>query len=236
MIQGSTTLYYHTATLNTVIAMAAENGAVVERYAYDAFGAVQRSGSATANPYLFTGRRQDAESGLYYYRNRMYDPAQGRFLGIDPIGYQGGPNLYSYVGNAPTLFGDPLGLMVLCPDTPGEGESIPNGVICPRPKHGGVGFFILSNGEPDRSDQSAKISSGACKKGVVVGTKAEIGGAYLGGYELGIGIAFATRGGPLSNMASKFGGLYTCVTRNKEPGNLTGRSNANAVFLWAASP
>lgn len=48
----------------------------------------------------------------YYYRARYYDPTTGRFAGEDPIGFNGGINMYRYVGNAPVGFDDPTGL---CP-------------------------------------------------------------------------------------------------------------------------
>jgi RHS repeat-associated protein len=46
-----------------------------------------------------------------YYRARYMDPKMGRFISEDPIGIQGGPNFYSYVGNNPLSFRDPLGLL-----------------------------------------------------------------------------------------------------------------------------
>ena len=60
--------------------------------------------------YLFTGRRYDPETALYYYRARYYDYSTGRFLQTDPIGYMNGLNLYTYVRNNPTNHKDPLGL------------------------------------------------------------------------------------------------------------------------------
>jgi RHS repeat-associated protein len=56
-------------------------------------------------------RRLDGESGLMYYRARMYDTDIGRFIERDPIGYRGSPwNLYEYVNSSPVCFVDPLGL------------------------------------------------------------------------------------------------------------------------------
>jgi RHS repeat-associated protein len=59
----------------------------------------------------YTGRELDAETGLYFYRSRYYDPSVGRFLSEDPIGFGAqDANLYRYVGNSPTNFIDPMGL------------------------------------------------------------------------------------------------------------------------------
>ena len=70
-----------------------------------------RSSSLYANPYLYTGREYDAETGLYHYRHRYYHAELGRFLSRDPIGYDGGEvNLYRYVKNAPPAARDPFGL------------------------------------------------------------------------------------------------------------------------------
>jgi GH24 family phage-related lysozyme (muramidase) len=47
--------------------------------------------------------------------HRWYDPSTGRFLEQDPIGESGGLNLYAYVGSAPTMYVDPLGLKAESP-------------------------------------------------------------------------------------------------------------------------
>jgi RHS repeat-associated protein len=62
------------------------------------------------NPFLFTGRRLDPETGLYYFRARYQDPELGRFLQRDPLGYGAGVNLYQYTSSSPTNWVDPFGL------------------------------------------------------------------------------------------------------------------------------
>ena len=104
--------------LNSVSEATDGAGQALESYTYDAFGLpafFDGSGSSIAssaigNRYLFTGREWEQESGLYYCRARHYDPGIGRWLQPDPIGEDGGLNLYGYVGNDPTNGIDPLGL------------------------------------------------------------------------------------------------------------------------------
>jgi RHS repeat-associated protein len=104
-----TRYYYHYDGLGSVVALSNVNRQVVECYSYDSYGNPTGS-SSVGNPYFFTGRNLDTETGLYYYRARMYDPAIGRFLQPDPIGYAGGLNFYGYVDNNPLNWIDPLGL------------------------------------------------------------------------------------------------------------------------------
>jgi RHS repeat-associated protein len=59
---------------------------------------------------MFTGREFDPETGLYHYRARAYDPRIGRFLQRDPIGFYDNINPYTYVGNNPLKWIDPLGM------------------------------------------------------------------------------------------------------------------------------
>ena len=68
--------------------------------------------SAIGNPYLFTGRRFDEETGLYYYRARYFDDEQARFISRDPLGYVDGMNLYEYVIGNPVIFLDPTGRLI----------------------------------------------------------------------------------------------------------------------------
>ena len=59
------------------------------------------------------GRGANGSPGpdIYYNRARFYDPALGRFLAEDPLGYGGGDsNLYSFAWNNPKNWSDPSGL------------------------------------------------------------------------------------------------------------------------------
>ncbi len=81
-----------------VIAISTPDCQIQERYTYTAYGTAEvrdadfaptAAASAYAWPYTYTGRRLDAETGLMYYRNRMYHPELGRFVSRDPVGYRG---------------------------------------------------------------------------------------------------------------------------------------------------
>ena len=105
---ASTAYYYHFDALGSVIALTGSNGQRVESYAYSPYGKVSEP-SSVGNPYLYTGREYDDETGLYYYRARYYHPQLGRFLQADPIRYNDETNLYSYVRNNPIGSIDPYG-------------------------------------------------------------------------------------------------------------------------------
>jgi RHS repeat-associated protein len=99
------TVYFTQDHLGSTRALTDGSGNVVESINYDSFG----NGASSLTRYGYTGREWDADSNLYYYRNRWYDPQAGRFISEDPIGLEGGINLYAYVDNDPVRFSDPLG-------------------------------------------------------------------------------------------------------------------------------
>jgi len=102
--------YYHYDALGSVVALSNSSGDSCQSYEYSAYGQVAvEYPEFKANPYMFTGRRFDYETGLYYYRARYYNPYIGRFLQTDPIGYSAGMNLYAYCRNNPLVLTDPSG-------------------------------------------------------------------------------------------------------------------------------
>ena len=73
--------YYHFDGLGSVVALSNSNGDSCQSYEYSAYGQVAASDpNFLANPYMFTGRRFDIETGLYYYRARYYNPYISLYL------------------------------------------------------------------------------------------------------------------------------------------------------------
>ena len=62
----------------------------------------------------------DRATGMYLCQHRWYDPSQGRWLNRDPIGYEGGVNLYGYCEGSPVGLFDSSGyeqvLIIVGPD------------------------------------------------------------------------------------------------------------------------
>jgi RHS repeat-associated protein len=98
---------------NVVALVNAANGAVAANYEYGPFGELIRATGplAFANPFLFSTKFYDWETGLYYYGYRYYNPSTGRWLSRDPIEERGGRNLCSFVSNLPVNSWDLLGLL-----------------------------------------------------------------------------------------------------------------------------
>lgn len=113
--QGANTYYYHRDGLGSVVNLTDSAGSNIKSYTYKTFGEIYSESGTLVQPFTFTGREYDPESGLYYYRARHYDPRAGKFLTKDPIGFAGGDvNLYRYVRNNPVNLIDPSGLQACC--------------------------------------------------------------------------------------------------------------------------
>nr|WP_320015639.1 RHS repeat-associated core domain-containing protein [uncultured Desulfobacter sp.] len=114
---GSQLYYYIAGRQGSVRTIVDDTGALVEFYEYSPFGLmaiydsqeqdITATGSTIGNPFGYTGRRWDIESGLW----QTYSAELGRFLQRDPAGYVDGLNLYVYCLNNPLRFTDPDGLM-----------------------------------------------------------------------------------------------------------------------------
>jgi len=109
--QVGTYFYCHDGNGNVVGLIRASDGAVVARYEYEPFGKLLRASGPVAflNPFLFSSKFYDWETGLYYFGARYYSPSLGNWLNRDPLGEQGGLNLYGFAVNSPVTFFDPNG-------------------------------------------------------------------------------------------------------------------------------
>jgi len=111
---GSSTSYYLSDALGSIVGLASTTGTVPTTYTYEPYGKTTVSGTSSASFFGFTGRENDSTGtlSLYNYRARAYSPTLQRFMSEDPLGFPGGPdaNLYSYVWGNPTNVTDLTGL------------------------------------------------------------------------------------------------------------------------------
>jgi RHS repeat-associated protein len=104
----------HTDHLGTPQIITDESQNVVWEADYEPFGEATITTELVTNNLRFRGQYFDEETGLHYNHHRTYSPEIGRYHESDPIGLLGGFNTYTYVGNNPIRFTDPLGLFK-CP-------------------------------------------------------------------------------------------------------------------------
>lgn len=105
---GTSQKYWlHADERGSVTAATDSIGNVVGTNTYDEYGV---PGANNIGRFQYTGQAWFPEIGLYYYKARMYSPTLGRFMQIDPVGYNAGMNMHSYVGGDPINRNDPSGL------------------------------------------------------------------------------------------------------------------------------
>ena len=90
-------------------------GTIAQRLDYDSFGNILNDTNPAFQPFGFAGGLYDQHLSITRFGARDYVPRTGRWLTKDPIGLEGGMNIYAYVDGNPVMFTDPLGLYVkLC--------------------------------------------------------------------------------------------------------------------------
>ncbi len=98
--------------LGSTVALLDKTQTQTDTFTYWPYGEVRTRTGTTATPFQYVGTKgchQDSSSRTYM-RARVLDVVKGRWLPQDPIGYDGGLNLYAYVDNMPTVYIDPSGL------------------------------------------------------------------------------------------------------------------------------
>jgi RHS repeat-associated protein len=113
-------VFWSDTSITVALPSTATSGSLtVTKYnATNAFGEITNSTGSFINPFQYTGRDSDLETGLRYYRARYYAPDVGRFLNEDPLGPSAGPDLYLYVKNDSPNTVDPTGLKGKKPKVP----------------------------------------------------------------------------------------------------------------------
>jgi RHS repeat-associated protein len=150
LYRGRDVYWYHSDALGSIHQMTDSDQAVQRSYDYSAFGKIISETGSLANPFTYTARERDSDSGLYYYRARYYDAAAGRFLSRDAFFMSpeflsknllfsywiAVSNIYRYVNNNPIMLLDPSGLKS-CQECTEEAmdcvnDSLNNEAICVR--------------------------------------------------------------------------------------------------------
>jgi len=109
LLRSGATSYYEVDGLGSTTSLSNAAGALPQTYTFDSFGKQTASTGSLTNPFQYTAREFDPETNLYFYRARYYDPAIGRFISEDPVGFFGGVNFYAYVNGNPINYRDPSG-------------------------------------------------------------------------------------------------------------------------------
>ena len=111
-LEGKTLAVASDGQGNTAALYDMEDASLAATYEYGVFGEPLRASGpfAAVNPFRFSTKYEDPESGRLNFGVRIYDPPTGRWLSLDPIGEEGGINLYAFVGNNPVNLVDPWGL------------------------------------------------------------------------------------------------------------------------------
>lgn len=166
--------YYVNDHLGTPHAMTDSEGMVVWEARYMPFGKVEvNPKSIVVNRFRFPGQISDEATGLNYNYFRDYHPGLGRYVEPDPIGLEGGSNLYAYCSNNPVNLTDPTGQFVI------------TGIVLVR-----IGIGVASGAF---SGWVAGMRSGNVWGGIA--------GGVVGGLSGGlIGIMFPQASGVLGNM------------------------------------
>ncbi|NCS52426.1 MAG: hypothetical protein GPJ23_08650, partial [Microcystis aeruginosa G13-05] len=132
--------YYDFNDIGSTVGITGTNGQYLNRYVYQPFGQEIFETETLTNPFEFVGQWgvMEEANGLDFMRARYYDSLLGRFTATDPLGIEGGINLYSYTQNNPISAIDPSGELpvFLIPALVGLGTGIATD----------IGIQLLQNG------------------------------------------------------------------------------------------
>jgi RHS repeat-associated protein len=172
MLRSGTTSFYDADGLGSITSLTNSSGAIAGTYAFDSFGNQTASTGTLTNPFHYTARELDSETGLYFYRARYYDATIGRFLGEDPLrALAGSPNFYGYTLNDPTKYRDPQGLdIAVIENGPTKNNPVGHTAIAVT----GQGVFSFGNDADLGSSFSAYLFREALRRDTTVTAQKQI--------------------------------------------------------------
>ena len=108
--------YFHCDQIGIPREMTDRDGRLLWFGDYDGWGRLDSETNITGahQPFRLQNQYCDAETGLHYNFYRYYEPNSGRFVNQDPIGLEGGDNLYTFAPNAQNWI-DPSGNIAFVP-------------------------------------------------------------------------------------------------------------------------
>ncbi|MBK1725139.1 RHS repeat-associated core domain-containing protein [Thiocystis violacea] len=170
--------YFHNDALGSPVAATNDAGETLWHEDYAPYGARLLREDDGANALWYTGKQEEEALGLHYYGARWYDAEIGRFLSLDPAGFDEGNlqsfNKYAYANNNPYKFVDPDGraslfanafMRGLSSDAAMQAAGMGNSALAAGVGSALVGLSAISPGPED-------LAVG----GVLVGSIAKVGG------------------------------------------------------------
>ncbi|RDH43688.1 RHS repeat domain-containing protein [Zooshikella ganghwensis] len=187
--------YYVYDGKGNIVGVVNQANEVVAGYHYEPFGKRVSKSGAFEQPFGFSTKRYDEDTGLVYYGYRFYIPHQSIWLNRDPLGEAGGINLYGFVNSNPIMFIDPYGLWAW-------GDPLPQGLV----------DFSAGFGDTLSFGATAAIRDAAD-----IGSVDQCSSYYEAGEWSGVGLSLAMGGAHLGRNAiyqtGKTGGLGLGVSR-----------------------
>lgn len=165
-IEGEKYVPIHDYQGNVAILVSLSTGEVEETYRYTSFGE-EKVANDFVNPWRFSSKRIDLETGFINFGYRYYSPNLGKWISTDPLGDKDGPNLYAYVKNNPLTNFDIYGL---CCQIHGKCETVrrqeeekyarENGLLYVRDKRERHKTYIAIVGVEREKDLNVMYASG----------------------------------------------------------------------------
>jgi RHS repeat-associated protein len=179
---GEAVYYFHNDHLGTPQVLTDDSQTIAWKAVYTPFGEAVASVQTIDSPFRFPGQYYDQETGLHYNYFRYYNPQIGRYITPDPIGLEGGINLFAYVDNPINVI-DPLGLFdIQIADNGGKKGPTYGGIMRVEGDNGKVTYVEVSiwpnptRPEPGiASGEFNSIYSTTGHKGVTNGVRLEDG-------------------------------------------------------------